>query len=763
MNILLILHNAIDSNSGYHVQGIAKELTRLGHDCIVTAPHGRLEGENFRIIHYTDLFDLIAKGSLFRDRRQADIVHVWTPRQVVKYIYERFACYCTPTLVIHLEDNEESIARSFLGDEAYDAAAAAPSEDHYPRHLTHPKSLTGFLGKAAGVTVLVDELREFVPQGIPSTTISPAADERIFNNKVQTIGVRAKFRIPEDKVIIVYNGNTNPATEPEIRELYRAVHLLNESGVPALLVRSGEHKGFSDGEFASYESLYSINLGFLDDRYEVGKLLALADVLVQPGQENSFNKYRFPSKLPEFFAVGRPVVLPRVNVGLKTRHLTDAYVLDKADAPAIRDAVKAIVADPELSVRLSKGARAFYEANFSWEKTARQLESFYSEIVLKDLVESRRDNNRIRLKDLTRNNRQKTNLYLLILKVKLIEVWSIIYTLQKDIINFPRRIIKKIKGKDKRLAIQPELTTIAGYNNKMYAEVHDLDVSTSIVNFVDSGFPRGEWFLPAITPYAATGPLPETVRVAIQWHAYYPEMVEGVAKVLERSRMKPDLLISVTSQEAAERVERTLSGKNVGASRIKVIPNRGRDLGAFLTAFPEICADYEFIGHIHTKKSLHNNDRSFVSNWYAFLIESIIGGVHPMMDIILAHMVANPRLGLVFPNDPHHHGWGRNYYIATEYAQKLNIPMPLQDYLAFPAGSMFWARSAALAGLFKESLQWEDYPLEPLPDDGTILHAMERLLPLVAIKAGYEIATSHVDAPFRSLFDTNSKISMKIS
>ena len=76
---------------------------------------------------------------------------------------------------------------------------------------------------------------------------------------------------------------------------------------------------------------------------------------------------------------------------------------------------------------------------------------------------------------------------------------------------------------------------------------------------------------------------------------------------------------------------------------------------------------------------------------------------------------------------------------------------------------MFWARSAALVGLFKESLQWEDYPLEPLPDDGTILHAIERLLPLVAIKAGYEIATSHVDAPFRSLFDTNSKISMRIS
>jgi hypothetical protein len=566
-----------------------------------------------------------------------------------------------------------------------------------------------------------------------------------------------------DKVLIVYNGNTNPATEPEIRELYRAVHLLNESGVPAVLVRCGEHKGFSDSEFRNYESQYSINLGFLDDRYEVGKLLALADVLVQPGEDNSFNRYRFPSKLPEFFAVGRPVILPRANVGRKARHLMDAYVLDRADAPAICDAVKEIIGDPRLSEKLSKGARAFYEQNFSWEKTTRQLEAFYSEIILKDLLESKRSSNRISINDLILNNRRKSSLYLLIVKVKLIGISRCLYKLQKDIINFPRRVIKKIRGKDKRLIIQPKLTTLAGYNNKMYAEAHDLDTSAAIVNFIDSGFPRGEWFLPAITPYSKSGPAPKTMRVAIQWHAYYPEMVEGVAKVLEVACIKPDLLISVTSQEAADRVDSTLSGKKLGKFRIKVIPNRGRDLGAFFTAFPEICNDYEFIGHIHTKKSLHNIDRSFVSNWYAFLIESIIGGAHPMMDIILAHMANNPRLGMVFPNDPHHHGWGRNYYIATEYAQKLNIPVPLQDYLAFPAGSMFWARTDAVAALFQQSLQWDDYPLEPLTDDGTILHAMERLLPLVAIKAGYEIALSHVDTPFRSLFDTNSKISMKTS
>jgi lipopolysaccharide biosynthesis protein len=42
------------------------------------------------------------------------------------------------------------------------------------------------------------------------------------------------------------------------------------------------------------------------------------------------------------------------------------------------------------------------------------------------------------------------------------------------------------------------------------------------------------------------------------------------------------------------------------------------------------------------------------------------------------------------------------------------------------------------------SRRCEDYPPEPLPHDGTILHAIERLLPFVARHAGCRFATTHV-------------------
>jgi lipopolysaccharide biosynthesis protein len=59
------------------------------------------------------------------------------------------------------------------------------------------------------------------------------------------------------------------------------------------------------------------------------------------------------------------------------------------------------------------------------------------------------------------------------------------------------------------------------------------------------------------------------------------------------------------------------------------------------------------------------------------------------------------------------------------------------QFFSFPVGTMFWARSAALESLFSLGLDWDDYPPEPLPIDGSMLHALERLLPSIVEHAGY--------------------------
>ncbi len=69
---------------------------------------------------------------------------------------------------------------------------------------------------------------------------------------------------------------------------------------------------------------------------------------------------------------------------------------------------------------------------------------------------------------------------------------------------------------------------------------------------------------------------------------------------------------------------------------------------------------------------------------------------------------------------------------------------PLPPFFDFPIGTMFWARTSALGPLLALGLDWNDYPAEPVPVDGTILHAIERLLPFAARHAGYRYATTHV-------------------
>jgi len=123
----------------------------------------------------------------------------------------------------------------------------------------------------------------------------------------------------------------------------------------------------------------SIELGHVPYQ-EIPKLLSLADVLIQPGGDNAFNEFRLPGKLPEFFAMGRPVVLPRTNVGRFVRHGEHAWVLEKVDALGIVDTVLTLRRDRALSERLAAGAGAFARENFDWGKNSRSLANFYENI-----------------------------------------------------------------------------------------------------------------------------------------------------------------------------------------------------------------------------------------------------------------------------------------------------------------------------------------------------------------------------------------------
>ncbi len=124
---------------------------------------------------------------------------------------------------------------------------------------------------------------------------------------------------------------------------------------------------------------YEIKLGRLDWT-AIPRILNAADVLVQPGWDNAFNAFRLPSKLPEFFALAKPVLLPRTNLGRLVADGGSAIVLQSGCADEIAACLEVLFGAPELCAQLGGEARAFARTFFAWERSGALLDRLYRRI-----------------------------------------------------------------------------------------------------------------------------------------------------------------------------------------------------------------------------------------------------------------------------------------------------------------------------------------------------------------------------------------------
>ena len=289
----------------------------------------------------------------------------------------------------------------------------------------------------------------------------------------------------------------------------------------------------------------------------------------------------------------------------------------------------------------------------------------------------------------------------------------------------------------------------AGFHPQIYADANIAPSEQRTINplahFIRSGKPAGPWLHDPITPSSGYKPAsPEGLRTAIHLHLYYPALLADFLDKLGTNQILCDLLLTTDTPEKVEIIKKETQGYAQGSVRILSVPNRGRDFGAFLTRLgAQTLTEYDVVGHFHSKRSVSTNDL-MGDAWREFLWQHLVGGVYPLADVIMDRFARDPTVGLVFANDPHLPDWDANRAIASELTVRMGIQDPLPKFFEFPVGTMFWARPNALKPLFDLNLTWEDYPKEPLPYDGTILHALERLLPLAVKHAGFGFVTTHV-------------------
>ena len=250
-------------------------------------------------------------------------------------------------------------------------------------------------------------------------------------------------------------------------------------------------------------------------------------------------------------------------------------------------------------------------------------------------------------------------------------------------------------------------------------------------------------------------PVLKSYKLAIHCHIFYIDLISEFIDHLSKIPFRFDLFVSVPDKDSQQRCQIYMSKlKNAYEIKIKIVPNRGRDLAPMFAEFGQQLKQYDYLVHLHSKKSIYN--KGVTDGWRSYLFNSMFGSAANIQKIY-SLLIENNNLGIIYPQIYHRLPyfactWLANKSQGQKLLTRMQLPM-INGYFNYPVGSMFWAKTNALMPLFDLNLKWEDFPEERGQTDGTLAHALERLLGIVPPLTGYNsVITQDLKYPAWSSF-----------
>lgn len=268
---------------------------------------------------------------------------------------------------------------------------------------------------------------------------------------------------------------------------------------------------------------------------------------------------------------------------------------------------------------------------------------------------------------------------------------------------------------------------------------------------------QGQLTAPRVIPYYLdpgahhTVPSSRPIHLAVHLHLFHLDQADLWVSRLNSIQRPFDLFISISETDRSEQHPLNILFKDalnhLNHIQIQAVPNRGRDLAPMIITFGKQLQTYQVVGHFHSKVSPHNRA---LSHWRDHILDLLLGAADTHQQSVeqIMELIAT-RASVVYPEAfdallEDHSGWGGNWDLACEFCERHGL-CDLTDYpsVEFPRGSMFWARTTSLAPLLNLPLEFKDFPTEPIATDGTLAHALERLLLVVADQGDGQLIRLH--------------------
>lgn len=240
----------------------------------------------------------------------------------------------------------------------------------------------------------------------------------------------------------------------------------------------------------------------------------------------------------------------------------------------------------------------------------------------------------------------------------------------------------------------------------------------------------------------AAAELSETIVVA---HLYYEKDLDYYLDYIINIPQEVFVLFTVSSDAMKQKLDNFLEEKHPNG---KVIykENRGRDISALLVAARPYILRYKYVCFVHDKGLLTGDDAEDVRTFAECLWHNMLGGKEYVCNI-LRLLENRSDLGLLLPPESisakRNFIWDDTWYInfdnTKELAEKIGLKCNLDpSKKPISLGTVFWAKVDAVRKLLEREWRYEDFLPEPLPLDGTLSHAIERILPFAAQDAGFD-------------------------